>query len=96
MQVSKNCLGVSKAHIAESTLVSGRRKVLDPFEFSGGVRAHTGDWVCVPQMAMMHDAQYYPNSEKFDAFRSANAPKKALFTDTGDSWMIWGTGNTAW
>ena len=70
--------------------------MLAPFQFSGGVQAHIGDWVCVPQLAMMRDPQHYMNPEVFDAFRFANAPTKTRFTDTGDSWMIWGTGNTTW
>ncbi|KAH8589196.1 cytochrome P450, partial [Bisporella sp. PMI_857] len=89
-----------------SDAVTGRRKALVPCTFSGGsVSLAAGDWVCVPQRAMMHDAQRYSDPDIFDGFRFARAndllclgqrsravpdDTPSLLTTTNIDWPIWG------
>lgn len=86
--------------------VTCRRKVLTPFTFSNGLTVAVGDWLCVPQKAMMRDVRYYREPAKFDGFRFvANAHKfesdaqnqhSGRFTDPSPDWLIWGFGKTVW
>ncbi len=91
--------------------VTGRRKALAPFVFRDGSWLSEGDWVCVPQRAMMKDGSRYSDANTFDGFRFARAndalrqgskphevPDKAAsnLTDATIDWPIWGFGNTAW
>ena len=81
-----------------------------PFEFSDGLRVPVGDWVCLPQQAMMRDARFYPQPASFDPKRflhqqrqkamSESLPDtravRARFTDVSSRWPIWGLGTAAW
>lgn len=92
-------------------IVTVRRKALTPFTFSDGVRVDQGDWVCIPQRAMMRDPARYSHAQQFDGFRFARANKLLALnegcadvpegaplqlTDVDVDWPIWGLGNTAW
>ncbi|KAH7325055.1 cytochrome P450 [Stachybotrys elegans] len=87
-----------------------RRKALKSFVFSDGSSINKGDWVCVPQAAMMRDPQRYNWAHIFDGFRFARAnealrrgheqhdvpdSKESTLTDATLDWPIWGFGNTA-
>ncbi|KAI0490292.1 cytochrome P450 [Xylaria cf. heliscus] len=91
--------------------ISCRRKALRDVTLQDGSVVKEGDWVCIPQRAMMHDSSRYANPEIFDGrrFASANAmmlkgqltnlvPDKetSSLTTTSIEWPIWGLGNTAW
>ncbi|GIJ98280.1 hypothetical protein Aspvir_000396 [Aspergillus viridinutans] len=58
--------------------VTVRRKALAPFVFSDGLEVAEGDWVCIPQRAMMRDRDRirYQNPQAFDGFRFARANKQ--------------------
>ncbi|ROT42882.1 cytochrome P450 [Sodiomyces alkalinus F11] len=90
--------------------ISCRRKALQTYVFRDGSRVEKDDWVCIPQRAMMRDAQRYSDPDKFDGFRFANAngllrlgqttdkvPDKdpSTITTATVEWPIWGLGNTA-
>ncbi|PYH94337.1 cytochrome P450 [Aspergillus ellipticus CBS 707.79] len=90
--------------------VTARRKALTPFIFSHGTRVETGNWVCVPQRAMMRDPTRYHNPRQFDGLRFARAnkqfgvrdgavevpePRPLRLTDVSVDWPIWGLGNTS-
>ncbi|KAJ8124792.1 hypothetical protein O1611_g8849 [Lasiodiplodia mahajangana] len=86
-----------------SDAVTGRRKALAPYTFRDGTSTlAVGDWVCVPQRAMMNDASRYHSPHVFDAFRFARAKQHlekggtpSSLTTTSLDWPIWGFGNTA-
>ncbi|KAK4236588.1 cytochrome P450 [Achaetomium macrosporum] len=93
-----------------SDSITGRRKALAPYVFQDGSRLSEGDWVCVPQRAMMMDGTRYSHADAFDGFRFARAnealrqgitpdevPDRApsSLTDATIDWPIWGFGNTA-
>ncbi|RAK94386.1 cytochrome P450 [Aspergillus costaricaensis CBS 115574] len=93
-----------------SDAITARRKALTPFTFSDGLRVDRGDWVCIPQRAMMRDPARYSHAEQFDGFRFARANKLLALnegcadvpevaplqlTDVDVNWPIWGLGNTA-
>ncbi|KAI1849851.1 hypothetical protein JX265_013554 [Neoarthrinium moseri] len=95
-----------------SDAVTGRRKALAPYIFSDRTSAlAAGDWVCVPQRALMHDATRYRSPDVFDAFRFVRAnqefargetargyvpgDKPSSLTTVSVDWPIWGFGNTA-
>ncbi|KAI5857355.1 cytochrome P450 [Durotheca rogersii] len=90
--------------------ISCRRKALQDYVLKDGSALKKNDWVCIPQRAMMCDAQRYSNPHHFDGFRFARAnealrqgatttevPDKSpsSLTATGVEWPIWGMGNTA-
>lgn len=90
-------------------IVTCRRKVLTPFTFSNGLTVAVGDWLCVPQKAMMNDKRYYKEPDKFDAFRhvakehtdgstetGAQDQHSGRFTDSSPDWLMWGFGKTVW
>ncbi|RLM01932.1 hypothetical protein CFD26_108363 [Aspergillus turcosus] len=93
-----------------SDAITVRRKALTPFAFSDGLEVAEGDWVCIPQRAMMRDRIRYRNPQEFDGFRFARANKQLragdvsrevpersplTMTDVSVDWPIWGLGNTA-
>jgi len=88
---------------SNSDAITGRRKALTPYIFQDGSKLSKGDWVCVPQQAMMHDSARYRDAQTFHGFRFAQAlptadvPDRAKSSLTGVSaeWPIWGFGNTA-
>ncbi|EHK23856.1 uncharacterized protein TRIVIDRAFT_200187 [Trichoderma virens Gv29-8] len=90
--------------------ITCRRKALVPYTFQDGSSINKGDWVCVPQRAMMQDNTRYRDPQIFDGFRfaranvqlqqhrqSADVPdqRESKFTDTSPDWPIWGIGNAA-
>ncbi|KAI0449783.1 cytochrome P450 [Xylaria acuta] len=90
--------------------ISCRRKALRDVTLQDGSVVKRGDWVCIPQRAMMHNSSRYANPEVFDGrrFVRANAtilkgqltdliPDKGTssLTTTSIEWPIWGLGNTA-
>ncbi|KAI0859746.1 cytochrome P450 [Xylaria cubensis] len=86
-----------------SDAVTVRRKALKPYTFSDGISSlAAGDWVCVPQRAMMNDATHYNSPHVFDAFRFLPTNQRLRDRDTPSSlttasigWPIWGLGKTA-
>lgn len=90
--------------------VSVRRKALTPFIFSNGLKVAPGDWVCVPMQAINLDSQFYSDPLAFNGFRFAPAVPPAVnfdgtislpgeqgkFTDTSDTWFLWGAGSKSW
>lgn len=92
-------------------VVSCRRRALHNYTLRSGLRVHKGDWICVPQRAMMHDETRYRCADQFDGFRffNANASLQAgqqtdkvpdnvpsSLTTANQDWLIWGLGNTTW
>ncbi|KJZ75447.1 hypothetical protein HIM_05143 [Hirsutella minnesotensis 3608] len=90
--------------------ISCRRKALRDFVFGNGTVVQRGDWVCIPQRAMMHDARGYSDPENFDVFRFSRAnallgqshrvkevpdESPGNLTTSNIYWPIWGLGNTA-
>ncbi|KAI4089097.1 MAG: hypothetical protein LQ339_008619 [Xanthoria mediterranea] len=67
-------------------LMPGRRKAIEPFRFSDGLLVRTGDWVCLPQQAMMKDEQLHPRPACFDPTRFLNRQRLQ------DLWPVWGLG----
>lgn len=92
-------------------IVTCRRKALCNYTFQDGSKVAKDDWVCIPQLAMMHDQRRYSNPHEFHGsrFAEANVSLKAgqatievpdkvptSFTTVNIDWPIWGLGNTAW
>lgn len=87
--------------------VTCRRKALVPFQLSGGFTVSPGDWLCIPQQAMMLDPQKYNDPSSFDPFRFTNHkdstqevrvrnPETGLLTEPSPDWLVWGSGKTVW
>ncbi|KAL8969101.1 MAG: hypothetical protein Q9197_004518 [Variospora fuerteventurae] len=70
-----------------SDAISGRRKAIEPFRFSDGLLVKAGDWVCLPQQAMLRDERLYPQPACFDPTRFLRRQK------VQDLWPVWGLGN---
>lgn len=70
--------------------VSGRRKAIEPFRFSDGLLVKAGDWVCLPQQAMLRDERLYPQPACFNPTRFLRRQK------VQDLWPVWGLGNATW
>lgn len=88
-----------------------RRKAVDPHVFRDGTRVAKGDWVCIPQQAIMMDGSKYHDPHRFDGFRFANAnndlrqgkrspntPDKVetKLSDATLEWSAWGIDPAAW
>ena len=92
--------------IVLTQLVSIRRKAIAPFTFSNGLHVPQGNWVCVPQRALMRDPKHYAHPMAFNGFRFArnrhegfsdnDKDKPSKFTDVDHSFPIWGAGKLAW
>ncbi|KAF3762950.1 cytochrome P450 [Cryphonectria parasitica EP155] len=82
-----------------------RRKAVEPHILCDGSRVAKGDWICVPQQAIMKDGSMYRNPHEFDGFRFAKANEVLrhghLSPDTPDKvetklndanfeWSVWG------
>ncbi|KAI4139758.1 MAG: hypothetical protein LQ341_004096, partial [Variospora aurantia] len=70
-----------------SDAISGRRKAIEPFRFSDGLLVKAGDWVCLPQQAMLRDERLYPQPACFNPTRFLRRQK------VQDLWPVWGLGN---
>ena len=82
-------------------LVGVPRKVLSPFTFSDGVHVPSGNWVCVPQQALMQDPANYPDPMTFDGFRFANGKdgnttSESRFSHPSWRFPFWGSVKQAW
>ena len=101
---------ISRSNLVHS-LVTGRKKALAHYIFKDGLELNEGDWVCVPQRAMMGDGTRYRDPRTFDGFRFARANdllrkgkipcevpdrKVSSITESNIHWPIWGFGKTAW
>jgi len=83
--------------------VSLRRKAMGSYVFKDGFHVESGDWICVPQRAIMRDPSIYPQAEVFDAFRFVNHSETEpplsntfKFTDSRTFFPFWGLGKQAW
>ena len=78
--------------------VSGRRKAIRPFTFSGGVNVAKGNWVSVPQRAISHDPRYYLEPMEFNGMRflDGNNGNPSRFADSSNKWHFWGCGKLLW
>ncbi|KAI3327515.1 cytochrome P450 [Ustulina deusta] len=90
--------------------ISCRRKALQDYILQDGSRIGKGDWVCIPQRAMMQDPLRYSSPSTFDGFRFARAnvslcqgnrtsdvpdEARSKLTEASIHWPIWGLGKTA-
>ncbi|KAI1330302.1 cytochrome P450 [Xylariaceae sp. FL0255] len=84
--------------------ISCRRKALRTYVLQDGSKVEKGDWVCVPQAAMLHDARRFSCPDQFQGFRFAEVTKSlqshealtpASLTTASIDWPIWGLGNAA-
>jgi hypothetical protein len=81
------------------------------YEFQDGSKVKKGDWVCIPQGAMMRDASRFSSPHQFDGFRFFHANRDMVhgqltsavpdkqpswLTTSKEEWPIWGLGKTAW
>ena len=88
-----------------------RRKAIEPHVFQDGSRLAKGDWVCVPQQAMMKDSSRYHHAHSFDGFRFARANERlrqgqrspdtpdtveTKLSDATYEWSAWGMDPAAW
>lgn len=88
-----------------------RRKAIEPHVFQDGSRVAKGDWVCVPQQAMMMDSNRYRNPHLFDGFRFARANEllrsgqrsadtpdlvETKLSDATYEWSAWGMDPAVW
>ncbi|KAL8723396.1 MAG: hypothetical protein Q9225_000312 [Loekoesia sp. 1 TL-2023] len=77
------------------------RAVTRDFRFSDGTVAPKGSWVLVPMYAMYTDDEFFPNAEKFDAFRfsrlreQAGQENKHQFVTTSTTHINFGHGKNA-
>jgi len=69
--------------------LSVRRKTLTPYTISSTPHTHipAGNWICVPQSALMLDSAHYQHAETFDGFRfvcagEATTPAGRMGTET--------------
>ncbi|KAL6897095.1 cytochrome P450 [Trichoderma evansii] len=94
-----------------SDALTCRRKALASYTFQDGSTVNRGDWVCIPQRAMMQDGTRYKDPHIFDGFRFARAnakiqhlepcaevpdQKESRLTHVSPDWPIWGLGNMSW
>ncbi|KAM0525737.1 hypothetical protein ACHAPE_000448 [Trichoderma viride] len=88
-----------------SDAITCRRKALASYTFQDGSTLSKGDWVCIPQQAMLQDGTRYKDAHIFDGFRFARAnaqlqpcaevpdQKASRLTHASPDWPIWGLGN---
>ncbi|KAI9812933.1 MAG: hypothetical protein M1827_004451 [Pycnora praestabilis] len=103
------CRESARLHPSDS--ISVRRKANTVYTFSDGLHIPVGNWVCVPQMALMRDPVNYPSPEVFDGSRfvenngmenekegggGGGGGPRPKFTDTGVGFPFWGLGKRAW
>lgn len=92
------------ARMNASESISLRRKAIHGYHFQDGTHVPRGDWVCVPQRAIMRDPSRYSQAETFDGFRFCHSSDsltskpcdKSRFTSLDPSFPFWGLGKQAW
>ncbi|CAD6446127.1 07e2d06f-0f1a-4817-b94b-a3839b216dd0 [Sclerotinia trifoliorum] len=90
------------ARVNASESISLRRKAMGSYVFKDGYHVKDGDWICVPQRAIMRDPTIYSQPEVFDAFRFVNrsetrhsSSNTSRFTDIRTFFPFWGLGKQA-
>ena len=88
---------------AHDSAVSMRRKAMEDFSFNGNVEVKGGDWVCVPQRALMRDPLIYSSAPDFEGFRyserrdlDSGTIELGKYTDLHPLLLFWGLGKQAW
>ncbi|KIL90538.1 hypothetical protein FAVG1_06271 [Fusarium avenaceum] len=91
-----------EVHRTSGNIVSFIRKVMKPISLSDGTQLPAGTKVIAPQAGIALDERYFPEPERFDAFRfyklrqeSAEANNRFQFTSLGDTYMNFGAGKHA-
>ena len=100
------------ARLTPVETVSTRRKALQDFQLSDGLKVPAGEWICTAARGMGSDASTYTRSNEFHGFRFVDAavlnnltdpklqdiptPKKPSAFTEYADWQLWGTGKCAW
>jgi len=80
-------------------------KVESHFTFSNGAYIPRGNWVSIPQQAIMQDPEIYSSPQQFQGFRFVDwadnsspelAASKSRFSHPGHMFPYWGTLKHAW
>ena len=70
------------------------------YRFKDGLEVTEGNWVCVPQRALMRDADIYPQPEIFNGRRflaqRKEDRKSSRFTEMHRNFPFWGLGKQGW
>ncbi|ESZ91025.1 cytochrome P450 [Sclerotinia borealis F-4128] len=95
---------VSRVH--PITVVTLPHKVEKAFTFSDGTYIPAGNWVCVPQQAILNDPNIYNDPETFQPFRfvqwenengvSPTPSSESRFSHPSWKYPYWGTLKQAW
>jgi cytochrome P450 len=70
-----------------------------PFTSPDGYRIPAGNWVAIPQVALMRDEKIWPGALAFEGFRfvdEENSISKSRFTHPSYNFPFWGSIRGAW
>lgn len=82
--------------------VSIQRKAVKDFRFSDGTYVPAGNLVAVPQHAIMRDAKYYQDPDRFNPYRFYTPREREWsdaihkFTDVSMQYPYWGAQTKPW
>lgn len=96
---SISSMAVEKNHYLTSTTVSAPRTVMVPYTMEDGCHIPAGNWIAIPQLALMRDEKIWPNGKEFEGFRFVDEQgdaSESRFTHPSHEFPFWGSIKHAW
>lgn len=97
-----NGMSISRTAGEETNLrlsVTAPRAVMQTFTSPEGFQVPSGNWVAIPQVALMQDDRIWPRASKFEGFRFVDEEtqtSKSRFTHPSYEFPFWGSIRGAW
>ncbi|KAF1936520.1 cytochrome P450 [Clathrospora elynae] len=81
------------SRLSPGPILSAPRTVMVPYTTSDGCHIPSGNWLAIPQIALMRDEKVWAHAKEFDAFRfvDQNASSESRWTHPSYEYPFWGS-----
>ncbi|KAF1975826.1 cytochrome P450 [Bimuria novae-zelandiae CBS 107.79] len=82
------------ARLSPGPIVSNPRTAMLPYTLPDGCHVTTGNWIAVPQLALMRDENLWPQAKQFEGFRFVDDEiglSKSRLTHPSYEFPLWGS-----
>ncbi|EGD98143.1 hypothetical protein TESG_05529 [Trichophyton tonsurans CBS 112818] len=82
------------SRLSPGPIVSAPRTVMVPYTMEDGCHIPAGNWIAIPQLALMRDDKIWPNGKEFQGFRFVDEQgdaSESRFTHPSHEFPFWGS-----
>ncbi|EZF76664.1 hypothetical protein H105_02018 [Trichophyton soudanense CBS 452.61] len=82
------------SRLSPGPIVSAPRTVMVPYTMEDGCHIPAGNWIAIPQLALMRDEKIWPNGKEFEGFRFVDEQgdaSESRFTHPSHEFPFWGS-----